>query len=761
MPADDPCLGFILPPNVSLAAQEYNNSRSEFGINSHGTAVASALGGARVGIAKNVTIVPIKVIRCDFNSSRARLSNHFYPENKTMFRPLSNGQSYDAIYRCITVNGGTTKESDPGGWVTTPGSIIVDGTVRWQVVAPDKYNTLESTDMIVDGLNWILSANNTTGPKSFAIVTLSVFERIANISGTTTTGITTTIDELVRNLLAHNITVIASANNQNGNACDTSPGRLSRDNPQPLLQGDVITAGGSMIINRPWNVNLNDPPARPEDSTEADGGGGPLAPKGPEPAYDASKAVREGRWICGKGDSDPCANAVPSSTSDPTALNTDYDGFLGGSNAGACVTLFAPAKNLFLATTTGSGSDYRDARLRGGAASGTSWSAPIVAGFAARILQNPDISQGPNHLTPAQVRTALLNNSASTLEDSQDFPLNTVAHDGTPITATPNKVLRLGDVNITAQPASQTATASDSVTLNAQAGGTSTLFYQWYQVKSTFDLASWRNGAHYDTTGNAVGFSSTKILGATSSTYQTLPTSATTGYWMRATNLCGSADTDIAVVTIVPCTPSSITSQPQSVSVPAGTGVTLSVTATGTSLTYQWYVGTSGVTTNPIGGATSASASFTPSSTTTYWVRVSNSCGTADSTAAIVTVQPIVAANFYLITPCRILDTRGGTPVPANGVLNLGVFGKCGVPTGATALAINVTVVSPSTGGLVTLYPGPANTVKPVVSTINYTTGRTLANNARITVGLDGSINMFNAAGTPLDFLIDVSGYFQ
>ena len=124
-------------------------------------------------------------------------------------------------------------------------------------------------------------------------------------------------------------------------------------------------------------------------------------------------------------------------------------------------------------------------------------------------------------------------------------------------------------------------------------------------------------------------------------------------------------------------------------------------------------------------------------------------------------MQPIAAASFYLLSPCRILDTRGGARVPANGVMNLVVTGKCGVAAGATAAAINVTVVSPAGSGFVTLYPGPANTVRPVVSAINYTPGRTLANNARITIGVDGSINIFNAASTPLDFLIDVAGYFK
>jgi hypothetical protein len=227
------------------------------------------------------------------------------------------------------------------------------------------------------------------------------------------------------------------------------------------------------------------------------------------------------------------------------------------------------------------------------------------------------------------------------------------------------------------------------------------------------------------------------------------------------TNANGCGQTDSKTVTIITCVAPAISTQPQSVAVPTGTGVTLSVGATGTPLNFQWFIGTSGVTTTPIGGGTAASVNVAPSSTTTYWVRVSNSCGTMDSASATVTVQAIAAASFFLLSPCRVLDTRGGTPVPANGVMNLVVTGKCSVATGATSVAVNVTVVSPVVAGLVTLYPGPANTVKPVVSTINYTAGRTLANNARLTIGVDGSINIFNASGTPLDFLIDVAGYFK
>ncbi len=238
--------------------------------------------------------------------------------------------------------------------------------------------------------------------------------------------------------------------------------------------------------------------------------------------------------------------------------------------------------------------------------------------------------------------------------------------------------------------------------------------------------------------------------------------STTTSYTVVVVSAdgCPSTNNPTVTVSVLPSPDVTITSQPQSVAVPAGTGVTLSVVATGTSLTYQWYVGTTGDTTTPIGGATGASVNVTPSGTATYWVRVS-SCGNADSATATVTVTPIAGASFYLLTPCRILDTRGGSPVPANGIKNLVLTGKCGIASGATAAAVNVTVVSPAVGGLVTLYPGPANTVKPLVSSINYAAGRTLANNARITIGVDGSINIFNAAGTPLNFLIDVAGYFK
>ena len=86
------------------------------------------------------------------------------------------------------------------------------------------------------------------------------------------------------------------------------------------------------------------------------------------------------------------------------------------------------------------------------------------------------------------------------------------------------------------------------------------------------------------------------------------------------------------------CTPPSISTQPASATF-VSTPIILTVGASGTSITYQWYVGSRGDIRAPIAGATTPSISVSPSVTTSYWVRVTGQCSpVADSQVAIVTV---------------------------------------------------------------------------------------------------------------------------
>ncbi len=92
-----------------------------------------------------------------------------------------------------------------------------------------------------------------------------------------------------------------------------------------------------------------------------------------------------------------------------------------------------------------------------------------------------------------------------------------------------------------------------------------------------------------------------------------------------------------AVTTVIKPT---ITTQPVSKTINSGQSATLSVVAGGTApLSFQWYVGDSGATTNPIANATSTTFTTPVLSTTTkYWVRVTNTGGSADSNTATITV---------------------------------------------------------------------------------------------------------------------------
>jgi hypothetical protein len=121
-----------------------------------------------------------------------------------------------------------------------------------------------------------------------------------------------------------------------------------------------------------------------------------------------------------------------------------------------------------------------------------------------------------------------------------------------------------------------------------------------------------------------------------------------------------------------PCNAPVITSQPQSVSI-INTAANLSVTATGDlPLQYQWFIGASGNTSQPINGATAALITVQPAVTTRYWVRVLNICAVpANSETVTVTVNGCPAVNINALSSNTLIiegksttlsvDASGGT----------------------------------------------------------------------------------------------------
>jgi uncharacterized protein YjiK len=132
--------------------------------------------------------------------------------------------------------------------------------------------------------------------------------------------------------------------------------------------------------------------------------------------------------------------------------------------------------------------------------------------------------------------------------------------------------------------------------------------------------------------------------------------------------------------------PAAITSEPAaSQTIGTGETATLSIVASGSPApTYQWYVGNSGDTANPIPGAASASYT-TPALTTTtsYWVRASNSGGTDDSITATVTVSLSTNASFSALT----LGSGTLSPAFASGTLAYSIA----VPNSTTTFSFTPT----------------------------------------------------------------------
>jgi hypothetical protein len=176
------------------------------------------------------------------------------------------------------------------------------------------------------------------------------------------------------------------------------------------------------------------------------------------------------------------------------------------------------------------------------------------------------------------------------------------------------------------QPNNQQITPGSTATLSVGASGTSPFTYQWYR------------GASGDTS---------VPVGTNSSTFTTPALNSTTQYWVRVTNNCGDANSNTATITVEACSAPTITTQPSSPNVAPGTSATLTVAATGTSpLNFQWYQGAVENTSTPVG--TNSSTFTTPPlhATTQYWVRVSNSCGGANSIQVTVTVGQCVGVNI-------------------------------------------------------------------------------------------------------------------
>ena len=112
------------------------------------------------------------------------------------------------------------------------------------------------------------------------------------------------------------------------------------------------------------------------------------------------------------------------------------------------------------------------------------------------------------------------------------------------------------------------------------------------------------------------------------------------------------------------------------------------MTASGSNLSYQWYQGENGDTSTPVGANGDSFTTPPLTTTTTYWVRVSNPAGTANSDVAIITVVENSLIGSVILE---------GRPTPPSAQLVVSLHVKI-VPVGEVTPVFDDTVTTDEQG---------------------------------------------------------------
>ena len=143
--------------------------------------------------------------------------------------------------------------------------------------------------------------------------------------------------------------------------------------------------------------------------------------------------------------------------------------------------------------------------------------------------------------------------------------------------------------------------------------------------------------------------------------------------------------------------------------------------------------------------------------------RVCAGMGAGLIASALLSAQTFL--NFVPVTPCRVVDTRfpngalGSPTMAANTTRSFPLASSgCGLPAGAAAYSLNVTVVPQNGAALYYLSIWATGATQPVVSTLNDVAGETIANAAIVPAGTGGAVSVFVTDAS--DVILDVNGYF-
>jgi DNA-binding beta-propeller fold protein YncE len=132
--------------------------------------------------------------------------------------------------------------------------------------------------------------------------------------------------------------------------------------------------------------------------------------------------------------------------------------------------------------------------------------------------------------------------------------------------------------------------------------------------------------------------------------------------------------------------------------------------------------------------------------------------------ATLSVIGGATTLQLSTVTPCRLLDTRQGTPIQGgtSQTFNLPQLAQTQCSgldlSSAASYSLNVTLLPKNGGRVRYLTIWPNSQLQPTVSTMN-SDGRNKANAAIVSAGLSGAVNVF--VTDTADVLLDIDGYFR
>ncbi|MDG4806686.1 hypothetical protein O7634_07940 [Micromonospora sp. WMMD1120] len=139
-------------------------------------------------------------------------------------------------------------------------------------------------------------------------------------------------------------------------------------------------------------------------------------------------------------------------------------------------------------------------------------------------------------------------------------------------------------------------------------------------------------------------------------------------------------------------------------------------------------------------------------------LRVRNTAsGTVHVVADLQGYYSAGGSGFRSVAPVRVLDTRaaGGSAFAPHTGRTLDLSGR--VPSGATAVVLNVTVTEPTTSGVLTVHP--FGTAVPTASNLNFVAGQTIPNLVMVPV-VGGKVAIQNVSSGRTHVVADLAGWF-